>query len=147
MTAYRQQALACAALLQAGPGRPRDLRVVAPEAGRILQRNVYVWFERTERGVYRLNSLGQAALQRWPQTIHLPRGDLPQGGTDGSALADGELCRTHLLGAQTCPHALILPRSTVDCPHRSATYQIPVQVNGGFGWEAAGVAEFDDPVP
>jgi hypothetical protein len=26
MTAYRQQALACAALLQAGPARPRDLR-------------------------------------------------------------------------------------------------------------------------
>ena len=41
MTAYRQQALACAALLQAGPGRPRDLRAVAPEAGSILLRNVY----------------------------------------------------------------------------------------------------------
>jgi hypothetical protein len=69
VTAYRQQALACAALLQAGPGRPRDLRAVAPEAGRILLDNVYGWFERTERGVYRLNSLGHAALQRWPQTI------------------------------------------------------------------------------
>ena len=125
MTAYRQQALACAALLQAGPGRPRDLRVVAPEAGRILLRNVYGWFERTERGVYRLNSLGQAALQRWPQTIHLPRGDLPQGGTDGSALADGELCRTHLLGAQACPHALILPRSTVDCPQDLQPIKFP----------------------
>ena len=68
MTAYRQQARVCAALLQAGPGRPRDLRAVAPEAGRILLRNVYGWFERTERGVYRLNSWGEAALQRWPQT-------------------------------------------------------------------------------
>ena len=66
MTAYRQQALACAALLRAGPGRPRELRAVAPEAGRILLRNVYGWFQRTERGVYRLTGLGEAALQRWP---------------------------------------------------------------------------------
>ena len=66
MTAYRQQSLACAALLQAGPGRPRDLRVVAPGAGRILLRNVYGWFQRTERGVYRLSTLGEVALQRWP---------------------------------------------------------------------------------
>jgi len=66
MTAYRQRALACAALLRAGPGRPRDLRAVAPDAGAILLANVYGWFERTERGVYRLTSLGEAALQRWP---------------------------------------------------------------------------------
>ena len=69
LTAYRQQALACAAMLQTGSGRPRDLRAVAPEAGRILLRNVYGWFERTERGLYWLNSLGEAALLRWPQTI------------------------------------------------------------------------------
>jgi hypothetical protein len=66
MTAYRQQALACAVLLQTGPGRVRDLRAAAPEAGTILTRNVYGWFERVERGVYRLTSLGEAALQRWP---------------------------------------------------------------------------------
>src|SRR5215217_6196123 len=33
MTAYRQQALACAALLQGGRTRPRELRAVAPDAG------------------------------------------------------------------------------------------------------------------
>jgi hypothetical protein len=66
MTAYRQRALACAALLRAGPGRPRDLRAVAPDSGAILLDNVYGWFERTERGVYRLTHLGEAALQRWP---------------------------------------------------------------------------------
>jgi hypothetical protein len=66
MTAYRQQALTCAALLQAGPGRPRDLRKSAPDAGGILLRNVYGWFERTERGVYRLTEAGEAALLRWP---------------------------------------------------------------------------------
>lgn len=73
MTAYRQQALACAALLQAGPGRPRDLRVVAPAAGRILLSNVYGWFERTERGVYRLTAEGEAALRRWPAFAVAPR--------------------------------------------------------------------------
>jgi hypothetical protein len=66
MTAYRQQALACAALLRDGPSRPRDLRVVAPAAGRILLSNVYGWFERAERGLYRLTADGEAALRRWP---------------------------------------------------------------------------------
>jgi hypothetical protein len=80
MTAYRQQALVCAAVLQKGPARPRDLRAVAPEAGRILLQNVYGWFERTERGVYRLNSQGEAALLRWPQSMHLtPRGEPSNG--------------------------------------------------------------------
>ena len=67
MTAYRQRAIACVALLRAGPGRPRDLRAVAPDSGAILLDNVYGWFERTERGVYRLSRLGEAALQRWPE--------------------------------------------------------------------------------
>ena len=50
------------------PGRPRQLRAVAPDAGQILLRNVYGWFERVQRGVYRLTALGEAALQRWPGT-------------------------------------------------------------------------------
>ena len=69
MTAYRQQALACAALLKLGPGRPKELRAVAPDAGSILLRNVYGWFERTGRGVYRLTAVGEAALQRWPEML------------------------------------------------------------------------------
>jgi hypothetical protein len=69
MTAYRQQALACAALLSAGPGRPRTLRAVAPDAGTILLRNVYGWFERTRRGEYRLTTAGEAALRRWPDVM------------------------------------------------------------------------------
>lgn len=69
MTAYRQRALACAAGLRAGPGRPRDLRVVAPDAGRILWRNVYGWFERVGTGRYRLTAGGEAALRRWPPLL------------------------------------------------------------------------------
>jgi hypothetical protein len=65
MTAYRQQALDCAAALREGPLRPRDLKPVAPDAASILQRNVYGWFERLERGIYRLTEPGEAALKRW----------------------------------------------------------------------------------
>jgi hypothetical protein len=65
MTAYRQQALACAAALQEGPCRPRDLKAIAPDAGRILLRNVYGWFERAERGVYRLAAPGRQAMLQW----------------------------------------------------------------------------------
>ena len=81
MTAYRQQALACVALLQMGPGRPRDLRAVAPDAGRILLDNVYGWFERIERGVYRLTNLGELALQRWPRDIYAPANAPPRRGS------------------------------------------------------------------
>ena len=45
MTAYRQQALTCAAALQARPLRPRDLKRVAPDAG--------------------VAEAGAAALRRW----------------------------------------------------------------------------------
>jgi hypothetical protein len=62
MTAYRQRALDCAALLRAGPLRPRDLRPVAPDAATILLRNVYGWFEHEARGVYRLSPAGLAAV-------------------------------------------------------------------------------------
>ncbi|MGF6159785.1 hypothetical protein M2267_005057 [Ensifer sp. KUDG1] len=66
MTAYRQQALACAAALQAGQQRPRDLRPVAPDAAKILLSNVYGWFEKIDRGVYALSEQGAEALRRWP---------------------------------------------------------------------------------
>jgi hypothetical protein len=65
MTAYRQRALTCAVRLYSGPGRPRDLRETIPDAGRILCRNVYGWFERIQPGLYRLTAGGEAALQRW----------------------------------------------------------------------------------
>ncbi len=65
MTAYRQQALDCAALLRDGPKRPRELRPVAPDAAAILLRNVYGWFERVDRGVYKLAEPGVMALLRW----------------------------------------------------------------------------------
>jgi len=65
MTAYRQQAIACATSLEAGPMRPRDLKAVAPDAGPILRRNVYGWFERVQPGLYQLSDAGAVALRRW----------------------------------------------------------------------------------
>ena len=65
MTAYRQQALAVANALAGTPSRPRDLRTLAPDAAKILQGNVYGWFERIERGLYGLTSSGRVALVTW----------------------------------------------------------------------------------
>jgi hypothetical protein len=70
MTAYRQQALACAAAMSHAPARPRDLKGAVPDAAKILQRNVYGWFVRVERGLYALSEPGRAALIRWK--AHLP---------------------------------------------------------------------------
>ena len=67
MTAYRQQALACASALSQGPRRLRDLKPEMPDAAKILQHNVYGWFDRAERGIYVLTDAGHAALKRWPQ--------------------------------------------------------------------------------
>ncbi len=67
MTAYRQQALICAAALAGGPLRPRDLKGRAPDAAKILLSNVYGWFDRPGRGLYALNEAGRAALRQWPQ--------------------------------------------------------------------------------
>jgi hypothetical protein len=71
MTAYRQEALRCAALLAAhGPLSPAALRAAAdvPRAGRILQDDVYGWFERVGRALYGLTPAGRRGLELfgWP---------------------------------------------------------------------------------
>ena len=65
MTAYRQQALGCASALAAGPLKVREIRAQVPEVAKILQGNVYGWFERVDRGVYGLTPVGLEALARW----------------------------------------------------------------------------------
>lgn len=76
MTAYRQQALACASALSEGPQRLRDLKPAIPDAPKILQNNVYGWFDRAERGVYRLTDAGRTALKRWPQYATNPAAEM-----------------------------------------------------------------------
>jgi hypothetical protein len=68
MTAYRQEALRCAALLAAkGPMKVAALRAAcdAPKAAQILQQDVYGWFERVERGVYAITPKGREGLERF----------------------------------------------------------------------------------
>jgi hypothetical protein len=76
MTAYRQRALICAAALQQGLVRPRDMKALAPDAGKILLGNVYGWFERQDKGVYALTPSGEAALIRWPQSVSIAGGNV-----------------------------------------------------------------------
>ena len=72
MTAYRQASLALAGKLREGPARPRDLRDIAPDAGKILYRNVYGWFARPATGLYALAPEGEAALAAWLAEAALP---------------------------------------------------------------------------
>jgi hypothetical protein len=60
MTAYRQEALRCVALLAPGPMPLRAMRAGGdvPNAGRIVRDNVYGWFDRVDRGVYQLSPRG-----------------------------------------------------------------------------------------
>ena len=72
VTAYRQDALRCArALALGGPMRVGALRAAAevPGAARILQSNVYGWFNRIERGIYALTPEGDQALSRFADAI------------------------------------------------------------------------------
>ena len=72
VTSYRQDALLCArALALYGPMRLNALRAAAgvPRAAHILQRNVYGWFTRIERGIYRLTPAGDQALSRFADAI------------------------------------------------------------------------------
>jgi hypothetical protein len=72
VTAYRQEALRLAVLLRrGGPTRVAVLRreADAPRAARILQDNVYGWFERTARGVYALTEAGDRALATFAHAV------------------------------------------------------------------------------
>jgi hypothetical protein len=65
VTAYRQEALRMASVLRArGAEKVAMLRIdaEAPNAARILQQDVYGWFERVERGIYALTPAGAQGL-------------------------------------------------------------------------------------
>ena len=69
VTAYRQDAMACAAYLaQHGPSKGAAIKASAQidKATRIMRDNHYGWFERIETGVYGLSDAGRAALEAAP---------------------------------------------------------------------------------
>ncbi len=66
VTAYRQDAMACAAYLaEHGPSKGAAIKAAAdvPRATRIMRDNHYGWFERLGTGVYALSETGRAALE------------------------------------------------------------------------------------
>lgn len=72
MTAYRQDALRCAALLaRVGPMRAAAIAAAAgvARAGSILLKDHYGWFERVDRGIYRLTPRGAAALTTFADDV------------------------------------------------------------------------------
>jgi hypothetical protein len=73
LTAYKQQALLLAAVLreqgEASPARLRSLTGIH-RAGELLSGNVYGWFERVRRGVYRLHPDGVQALDAYAAAVN-----------------------------------------------------------------------------
>ncbi|MEM9140058.1 MAG: DUF2161 family putative PD-(D/E)XK-type phosphodiesterase [Pseudomonadota bacterium] len=72
MTAYRQDALRLVLVLEeCGPTKASIAasRAGVPNAGTILRRDVYGWFERAERGVYRLTPKGETATTTWADAV------------------------------------------------------------------------------
>ena len=69
VTAYRQDALRCAAFLaENGPCRGAQVArsTAVPRATEIMRDDHYGWFERVERGVYALTPAGQEGLGMFP---------------------------------------------------------------------------------
>jgi hypothetical protein len=72
MTAYRQDALRCAAHIHRhGPAKPAAIKAAtgAAKTPAILQQDVYGWFMRIERGIYGLSPKGEVALGTFATVI------------------------------------------------------------------------------
>ncbi len=68
VTAYRQDALACAAhLAEHGPAKGAAVAAATgvKPATRIMRDNHYGWFEKVAKGVYALTTEGRAGLTHW----------------------------------------------------------------------------------
>lgn len=72
ITAYRQNALKCAQLLQkSGPMKAKDIRqeTGVDKATTLMRNNHYGWFDRIERGVYGLSANGKAELALYADAL------------------------------------------------------------------------------
>jgi hypothetical protein len=70
MTAYKESCIMIACYLdQYGPMAPRDLIKMGTgnKTQSILSKNFYRWFERIERGVYKISDKGKKDLQGFPE--------------------------------------------------------------------------------
>ncbi|MEL6532111.1 MAG: DUF2161 family putative PD-(D/E)XK-type phosphodiesterase [Pseudomonadota bacterium] len=72
MTAYRQDALACAGhLAQNGPTRGAEVKAATgvDRATTIMRDDHYGWFERVALGTYALSPAGEAGLKDWGASV------------------------------------------------------------------------------
>jgi hypothetical protein len=72
MTAYREDALACAQILaHTGAMKAAAVRNAAavPKASAILSANVYGWFDKIARGTYDITPAGRAALELYTDVV------------------------------------------------------------------------------
>ncbi|TVY10382.1 DUF2161 domain-containing phosphodiesterase [Paenibacillus cremeus] len=72
VTAYREKSLHMASVLQQqGPLSPKKLRDLTgyPTAADMLQKNYYLWFQRVERGIYKITPLGEEALESFAHVV------------------------------------------------------------------------------
>lgn len=72
VTAYREESLRIAAYLsQHGDSKVKAIRTATGIArtGAILQKDYYGWFERVERGIYRLTAQGDQALLQYGDVV------------------------------------------------------------------------------
>jgi hypothetical protein len=87
VTAYRQDALRCAAVLdRRGPTKAVEVAQASgvPRATGLMYRDVYGWFQRVERGVYELSPKGRQALEAYADVLEeLARS--PEGDPDRAA--------------------------------------------------------------
>lgn len=75
VTAYRQDALACAAhLAECGPSKGAVVAKQAgvPKATQLMAKNYYGWFERVQTGVYQLTDAGRQGLRDWAHSWEDP---------------------------------------------------------------------------
>ena len=80
LTAYRQEALQCALLIEhEGAQTLKALREtgLVPNASKILQRDVYGWFQRVERATYHLTDRARRDLARFAEIGAGLRGPSP----------------------------------------------------------------------
>nr|WP_127532946.1 DUF2161 family putative PD-(D/E)XK-type phosphodiesterase [Paenibacillus kobensis] len=92
MTAYREKCLRMAVTLSSGPSSPAAIarQTAVPKAGEMLRTNYYRWFERAERGIYRLTAAGHAALAEHADIIaRWPKAEIGSEAGAGAASAEG----------------------------------------------------------
>jgi hypothetical protein len=72
MTAYKESSIHIAFLLeQNGPLSPKSLRELGTgdKTQSILHKNYYGWFEKIQRGIYRISEKGKKELQSFPELV------------------------------------------------------------------------------